>query len=370
MTGKRTGGRTAQDGSPSLEQKVAFLRSAASHRGVEEVEVKETRMAWVFLAGDHVYKMKKPVRYPYLDYSTTEKRRRICETELGLNRRLAPDVYQRVASLTAEAGGLAIDGSGEVVDWMVVMHRLPRNRFLETAIEAASVTSAHITRVADRLTAFYRDLPPQEIDPQARVETLFGEIDKGVDVLGEAECGATAARGRAALARLRAVLERDPGIVTERITAGQIVEGHGDLRPEHVCLTDPPVMIDCLEFSRDLRLVDPFDELAFLAMECAALGAPWIGPLLIGRCADALAENRPTVAQLAFYTAYRATLRARQSLEHLLEPEPRDPEKWQPKARRYLAEAERALTVLGPCARRGAQPVSLPSRSSTSEPFA
>lgn len=370
MTGKRTGGRNPEDGGPSMEHKVAFLSSAASHRGVEEVEVKETRMAWVFLAGDRVYKMKKPVRYPYLDYSTPEKRRRICETELGLNRRLAPDVYLRVAPLTAQASGLAIDGSGEIVDWMVVMHRLPRSRFLDSAIEAGSVTSAHVARVADRLTAFYRDLPAQEIDPQARVETLFGEIDKGVDVLGEAEFGATADRGRAALVRLRAVLERDPGIVTERITAGRIVEGHGDLRPEHVCLTDPPVMIDCLEFSRDLRLVDPFDELAFLAMECAAMGAPWIGPLLIGRCAEALAQDRPSAAQLAFYTACRATLRARQSLEHLLEPDPREPEKWRPKARRYFAEAERALTVLEPCARRGAQPVSLPSRSSTSEPFA
>ncbi len=346
MTGKRTDGEILEGEGPPLEDKVAFLSSPASYRGVEQVEAKETRMAWVFLAGDRVYKMKKPVRYPYLNYSTPENRRRICETELRLNRRLAPDVYLRVVPMTAEDGGLAIDGTGKVVDWMVVMRRLPRERLLESAIEAGAVTSTDIERVADRLAVFYRGLPAEEIVPQDRVEAILGELDKGLEVLGEAEFGAIADRGRAAMVRLREMLGKDPGIVTGRAMAGRIVEGHGDLRPEHVCLTDPPVMIDCLEFSRDLRLVDPFDELAFLAMECAAIGAPWIGPVLLGRCAEALAD-RPSARQLAFYTAYRATLRARQSLEHLLEPEPREPEKWQPKARSYLAEAERALTVLG-----------------------
>lgn len=345
MTGKRAGGEILEGEGPSLEEKVAFLSSPACYRGVGEVEAKETRMSWVFLAGDRVYKMKKPVRYPYLDYSTAAKRRRICETELRLNRRLAPDVYLRVVPLTAEDGGLAIDGTGEAVDWMVVMRRLPRDRLLESAIEAGDVTPADVERVADRLAAFYRGLPAEEVVPRDRVEAILGEINKGLDVLGKAEFGAVAGRGRAALARLREVLEREPGILTERVEAGRIVEGHGDLRPEHVCLTDPPVVIDCLEFSRDLRLVDPFDELAFLAMECAAMGAPWVGPVLLGRCAEAL-EDRPSAQQLAFYIAYRATLRARQSLEHLLEPEPREPEKWEPKARRYFAEAERALTVL------------------------
>jgi len=123
------------------------------------------------------------------------------------------------------------------------------------------------------------------------------------------------------------------------------VEGHGDLRPEHVCLSDPPVIIDCLEFSRELRLVDPFDELSFLSMECAVLGARWIGPALIDLCATSLGD-RPPDETLAFYTAYGASFRARQALAHLLEPAPRTPEKWIPLARAYLDEAERAAVKL------------------------
>jgi aminoglycoside phosphotransferase family enzyme len=147
------------------------------------------------------------------------------------------------------------------------------------------------------------------------------------------------------LAQLEDLLSHTPEVVVDRVAARRIVEGHGDLRPEHVCLSDPPVIIDCLEFSRDLRLVDPFEELSYLSMECALLGARWIGPVLIERCATALGD-RPSDRQLAFYTAYRASLRARQALAHLLEPAPRTPEKWVPLARTYLDEAERAAVKL------------------------
>jgi aminoglycoside phosphotransferase family enzyme len=114
-----------------------------------------------------------------------------------------------------------------------------------------------------------------------------------------------------------------------------LVDGHGDLRPEHVCLNTPPVIIDCLEFSERLRQVDPFDEITYLGLECTRLGAPWIGPRLLARLSAALDDPvKPRL--LRFYAGYRACVRARLALAHLDDPCPREPERWPHLAREYL----------------------------------
>ena len=142
------------------------------------------------------------------------------------------------------------------------------------------------------------------------------------------------------------MLRNESGLLLSRLTAGRIVEGHGDLRPEHIYLGDPPAAIDCLEFSRRLRLLDPFEELAFLGMECAVLGAAWVGALLVARCAARLSDPIPDRV-VAFYAAFRAAMRARQALTHLLDPTPREPAKWQPLARRYILIGGRFAARLG-----------------------
>ncbi len=336
----------SENGEPTLREKVAYLSSPEAYPSAKTVTVKETRMAWVFLAGDHVYKMKKPVLYPYLDYSTLEARQRVCEEEVRLNRRLAPDVYLGVARLTRESKrGLVIDGQGDVVDWLVEMRRLPHALFLDNAIHKGAVSVTAIKTFAERLVQFYSDAASIALNPAERVAALDAQLEQGLEVLGQERFASLAAARAGILDSLKDILRCCPELVSERVEAGRIVEGHGDLRPEHVCLTDPPVIIDCLEFSRQLRLVDPFDELSFLTMECDALGARWLGPLLIDRVASGLNDHPPEHV-LAFYRAYRAALRARQALEHLLESDPRTPEKWWPKAEAYFDEAERALVSL------------------------
>ena len=146
----------------------------------------------------------------------------------------------------------------------------------------------------------------------------------------------------AALDALDAALARHAPLLLARAAGGHVVDGHGDLRPEHVCLQQPPVVIDALEFNAALRAVDPFDELAFLVLECEIAGASWIGPRLLASCAAAL-RSAPPAAPLQLYTAYRAQLRARLALAHLLEPQPRTPLKWAPLAERYLQRSLAAL---------------------------
>lgn len=165
--------------------------------------------------------MKKPVVYPYQDCSTLEAREARCRDEVRLKRRLAPYVYLGVARLTLLADGrLAIEGAGVTLDWRVRMRRLPEHRTLEHLIVRGELAPEHVAQIGEVLARFYRGLAPAEVDAQRYVELLRAKIEA-------------------------------------RAVGGHVVEGHGDLRPEHVFLLDAPVIIDCLQSNCALRLVDP-----------------------------------------------------------------------------------------------------------------
>jgi uncharacterized protein len=332
----------------SIDEKVSFLRTREAYANCPPaIDVKETHMSWVFTAGDRVHKLKKPVHYPFLDFRTLAAREANCREEVRLNRRLAPDVYLGMVPLTIdEDGRLAIGGRGEVVDWLVEMRRLPDELMLDQAILKHTIEhdrSGRIEAVAGLLVGFYKACSPAEISPLAYLQQFAREQDINEAVLRDPRFNLDGAQVSDVLDRVRHSI-KEAASLKDRVKQSHIVEGHGDLRPEHVCLSDPPVIIDCLEFRRALRLVDPFDELAFLTLECESLGAGWVGERIVERCAEGL-DDRPAPHLLEFYWTYRACLRARIALAHLLEPNPRTPQKWVPLARRYLQLAQsRALT--------------------------
>ena len=138
----------------------------------------------------------------------------------------------------------------------------------------------------------------------------------------------------------RRALDRLAAQIDARVAQRRIVEGHGDLRPEHVCLLDPPVIIDCLEFNRSLRILDAADELAYLALECDSLGAPWIGPLVFDTYA-AESGDRPPPQLIGFYKAHRALLRAKLAVWHLRDQPQSTHARWRQRTLVYLALAER-----------------------------
>lgn len=327
----------------SLAEKVAALSAPATYGEIVAVEVIETHMSFVFLAGPRAYKLKKPVRYPFLDFSTLEARERDCREELRLNRRLAPDVYLAVTPLTAQAGGLALGGAGVVVDWLVEMRRLPREAMLDHLIATQGVDDAWLDALCDTLAAFYRRAPPSPVTPEVYVARFAFEERLNRDLLLRPDVGfCDAAAGL--LDRLDARLAASADLLAARARGGHVVDGHGDLRPEHVCLAAPVAIFDCLEFNASLRQVDPFDEIALLGVECAQLGAPQ----LLRRLTEGLSRRLGVAAPwplVGLYGAARAALRARLSYAHLLEPSPRDAQKWAPLARRYLDIADRMLKL-------------------------
>ena len=329
---------------------VRFLQTPAAHGGhagtVEVVETVETHMSWVFLAGEHVLKMKKPVRYPFLDFSTLAAREHDCREELRLNARLAPGVYLGLLALQQCDGGYALvpearlPAPGVTVEWLVLMRRLPAPRLLDRLIAAGGVAPADIDALARVLADFYRRVPPAAVSPTDYVARFQREQAVNRELLLRPDFSLRGAE--AALDGLDSALQRLAPLLMARAAGGHVVDGHGDLRPEHVCLQQPPVVIDALEFNAALRQVDPYDELGFLGLECEMAGAPWIGPQLLASCAKTLG-NAPPAALSQLYTAYRAQLRARLAVAHLLDPQPRAPHRWAPLAQRYL---ERSLAAL------------------------
>lgn len=324
----------------SMDDKVRFLSAPGSYPGpTSHVVIKETHMSWVFLTDDRAYKLKKPVRRPGLDFGTVAAREANCRAEVRLNRRLAPQVYIGVATLARAADGrLSVGGEDETVDWLVVMRRLPADRMLDAMLAAGAADRQHIVALADRLAGFYSALPAEQISPDDHVGQFRREQALNAAALRARQQDIGADLVERALARVAETLVDDPRPLAQRADGGWIVEGHGDLRPEHVCFVDPLAVIDCLEFSRPLRLVDPFDELSYLALECSQAGAPWVGRILFD-CLSQPLGGLPPSRVLAFYRAYRGCLRARLAVAHLDDPHPRQPEKWLPLARRYLALA-------------------------------
>jgi len=320
-----------------LADKVAFLSQPSAYgKPAASVSRRETHMSWVFFADDRVFKLKKPVRFAYLDFSTLARREAACRAELKLNRRLAADVYLNVVPLVWTPHGLAIGTPGITVDWLVVMRRLDEACTLERRLPGHLIGARDLEHLVTTLAAFYRFAKSVPISPRLHLAEWHCNLDDNRRVLLNPELGASAGLVRRIDAAQRRFLQAKSDLFAARARGRKIVDGHGDLRPEHVFIDDIVRIIDCLEFNAKLRAVDPLDEVAFLSVECDRLGAPWASDYLRRRILRTWDRDVGSEALFCFYRCYRATLRARLTLAHLLEPAPRTPEKWPLLARSYL----------------------------------
>jgi uncharacterized protein len=301
----------------------------------------ETHMAYVFLTDELAYKLKKPVSFEFLDFSTAPLRRHVCEEEVRLNRRLAPDVYLGVLPLVRDVGGalhVGMKPEAEPVDWLVKMRRLPSDRMLDQVIRGRGPRGHELSALGALLVTFYRGASRELISREAYVDRLDSAIAADVRDLGAWHNDLPISLVRSVGSALRGRLLRERRSFGRR--AGRIVEAHGDLRPEHICLTDPPVIIDCLEFRRDFRILDPLDELAFLGMECERLGDVSTGPTLLRIYKEGTSDHAERMLT-EFYAAMRALLRAKLAIWHLRDGVGTDSARWRSSARAYLELAAR-----------------------------
>jgi uncharacterized protein len=275
------------------------------------VEVVESHISWVFLVGDRALKLRKPVVFPFLDYGTPDRRREMCEEEVRLGRRLAPDLYLGVRPLVRSNGGWALGASGDPGEEHVVeMRRFDEACTLAARVSRGAADAALVRSVARHVAAFHRTAepaPPGSFDAGAVVATVsenFGTLLPYADALGAREL---AAAHRFAVAFLHARHEQ----LEDRSTRGFVRDCHGDLRAEHVILEGDSVEVfDSVEFDPALRRIDVSADLAFLVMDLVAAGADDLAGTLISEYELAGGDHGGR-SLLFFYAAYRAWVRAK-----------------------------------------------------------
>ncbi len=277
-----------------------------------------THISVVLLAGDYAYKLRKPLDLGFLDFSTPEKRRRACEDEVRLNRRLAPDVYLGVVPVTRGPEGPRFGGEGEVLEHAVRMRRLPPGATAAARLERGELDRESLERVARRVARFHREAASgPEIARYGRWEVVAGNarenFEQTVGHVGDVVTAAVHDRTRELTER---ELRRRRGLIEERAEGGAPRDTHGDLLLEHVYLfpdREPPgdvVIVDCIEFNDRFRYADPVADAAFPVMDLTVRGRRD----LARRFADAYfaASDDPDGRRLLdLYVSYRAAVRAK-----------------------------------------------------------
>jgi aminoglycoside phosphotransferase family enzyme len=327
-----------------LDAELSFLSQPGSYpEPTRRVVPVETHMSWVFLTDDYAYKLKKPIRYGPIDARVTAMRHFYCVEEVRLNRRLADGIYLAALPLVLVHGGhLEFVGDGVTVDWLVKMRRLPHEQMLDDIIVRGCARPSDMETVAQLVAAFHRRCRKVLPRVQPFSERIADVIRRHERELLEPHYGLAPEIVYGLSGGQRKVLERLAPSIDQRHALGRVVEGHGDLRAEHVFLGEPTAVIDCIEFSRDLRTLDCLDEAGFLALECERLGAPALADAFLksyGRY-----SGQETGCELRhFYQSVRAVTRATVAIRHLNDPRYRYSRHWRDRSLSYLALARRHL---------------------------
>lgn len=327
---------------PETGDRVAALRDPAAYAGrPTAVDVVETHFAWVFLTGQHAYKLKKPLFLKGADLRTLEARERNCREELRINRRLAASTYLDVVPLTVTGERIEVKGAGRTVDWLVVMRQLDRDLMLDAVLRAGRLVPDDLDRVVGTLVGFYHRLQPELVTPAAYVESVHGRVDEALRELARHEFGVPLRAVQALGDALAKAFDGISGQLARRAREERIVEAHGDLRAEHVWLGRPVQVIDALEFDRRLRVLDPAEEIMMLVVDVERLGFPAAGRDLVGRYLSAMPDPAP-VGLLAFYESLRAATRAKVAIWHLEDSgQCPDPAPWRRRALEFISHAIR-----------------------------
>lgn len=236
----------------------------------QTVELVQTHISLIFIAGDEVYKVKKAVDFGFLDFTALEKREFYCEEELRLNRRLAPETYLEVVPIAEDAEGqIRLGNEGRIIEYAVRMKLLPRERMLGRLLAEGKVEPAVMDAIAEKLAAFHRQAETGgKIDEIGGIETIRRNHEENF-VQTEDFIGITIPRGRYDFIRACALafLAREEPLFRKRAAEHRIRDCHGDLHLEHICVADGIIIFDCIEFNERFRFGDVAAEVAFLAMD-------------------------------------------------------------------------------------------------------
>ncbi|MCS7050067.1 MAG: AAA family ATPase [Thermomicrobium sp.] len=327
---------------------------------VDQIDVEETHISLVFLADGYAYKVKKPVDFGFLDFTTVERRHFFCEQEVRLNRRLTDGVYLDVVPIVRVGDRLQVEGTGEIVEYAVKMRRLDLDQTLLRRLQRDSISSALVTALALRLAAFYHDaLRGPDVDRWGTAEAVWFNIRENLEQTQPYIGQVLAPLQHRWIGTISERFLRDHlDLFQRRVAEGRIVEGHGDLHLAHIFVESesPPrfQIVDCVEFNPRLRCGDIAADLAFLTMDFDHHGRPDLARWFTLRASDAL-DDPELPLLIHFYSVYRAHVRAKVNCFRLdeLAPESEEfgavraqAERYIDLATSYLVEPAQTLLIL------------------------
>lgn len=312
---------------PELIQ--ALLDPKSYPHSPPRVELVQTQMSFVFLVGDLVYKVKKPVNLGYLDYTTLKQRHFFCQKEVELNRRLCPEAYIGVVAVTEQAGRISVDGNGQPLEYAVKMRHLPQEAMLNTRLVRDEVTPEMLSSVAEKLAEFHG-----KAETSAAI-SVFGDLDvirqntmENFEQTGK-NIGTTISPEK--YKRIKAYTEdflvQNTSLFHRRVKEGKIRDCHGDLHAAHICFGDDGICIyDCIEFNDRFRYGDVASEVAFLAMDLDHYGRADLSRQFVSAYLAASGDTE-LEALLNFYKCYRAYVRGKVEGFKLADPHISEAEK-------------------------------------------
>ena len=287
----------------------------------------ETHANWILLGKAFAFKIKKPVHFSFMDFSTLEKRKYFCEQEVQLNQRMEPEVYLEVLPVQKKGEQVWIgDGAGQIIDYAVKMKRLDQDRQMHLLLQQSAVKPQHIAQIAEKLANFHQSAKILNDAPQwSQLFEDFADLAQVKPALNEWFGHETANFIDLLILETKNFLSTHQHVLTDRFNHGFWRDGHGDLHTGNIFLTEPPVIFDCIEFNAHFRKLDILDEIAFLCMDLDFFDRRAYAELLLQAYHEAMKlELRPTDRSLFYYyKSYRANVRLKvTALGYLQTPPP------------------------------------------------
>lgn len=290
----------------------ALLEPSIYKHDATDLRLVQTHISFVLLAGDYVYKFKKPVDFGFLDFSTLEKRKHCCEQELVLNRRLCPEIYLDLITVNKEKEEFSLNGDGEVVEYGVKMARMPEEKMMVNIIRSGQLERTHIDNLVSVLVPFYEKADrSEEIDKFGTADAVgvnvLENFDQTKDFVGNNSLSRQQFDTISSYAR--EFLARSDKF-EERISNGKIRDCHGDMYSANICLADKVYIYDCIEFNQRFRYCDVASDVAFLAMDLDFWGLEELSNYCINSFVNLSGDNG-LAGMLDFYKCYRAYVRGK-----------------------------------------------------------
>ena len=277
-------------------------------------ELLETHISWVILCQDYAFKIKKPLKLSFLDFSTLDKRKKYCERELILNKRLAPGMYLDVKTINLNHQQYSIGGAGIITDYAVMMVRLNRDREMNKLLTEGHVDKSDIRKLALQLVEFHTstEVIHNEVTPEALIED-FSDIEQILPFIENLEDIKASALLKEIIVFANLFIDKHRDLILERSRAGFVRDCHGDLHSGNIFILEKPVIFDCIEFNDQFRHIDILNELAFFCMDLEFYGrqdlSDYFVETYLQKMKVTLGENERKL--FLFYKLYRANVKTK-----------------------------------------------------------